>query len=113
MGHPVGKKNRYYSKDEKIRIVKEVLAGKSSKEVGAETGIGSRLIRGWVTLYLEQGEDALENKRKPGNPLCRYANKKDMSEVEQLRYELSRAELELAKIKKVYEVERRRGQPKK
>lgn len=113
MGHPVGKKNRYYSKDEKIRIVKEVLAGKSSKEVGAETGIGSRLIRGWVTLYLEQGEDALENKRKPGNPLCRYANKKDMSEVEQLRYELARAELELAKIKKVYEVERRRRQPKK
>lgn len=113
MGHPVGKKNRYYSKDEKIRIVKEVLAGKSSKEVGAETGIGSRLIRGWVTLYLEQGEDALENKRKPGNPLCRYANKKDMSEVEQLRYELARAELELAKIKKVYGVERRRGQPKK
>lgn len=113
MGHPVGKKNRYYSKDEKIRIVKEVLAGKSSKEIGAETGIGSRLIRGWVTLYLEQGEDALENKRKPGNPLCRYANKKDMSEVEQLRYELARAELELAKLKKVYGVERRRGLPKK
>lgn len=113
MGHPTGKKNRYYSKDEKIRIVKEVLGGKSSKEVGRETGIGSRLIRSWVSLYLEQGEDSLENKRRPGNPLCRYANKKDMSEIEQLRYELARAELELAKLKKACKVERRRGQPKK
>ncbi len=113
MGHPRGKKNRYYSRDEKIKVVKAVLSGKSSKEVGRETGIGDRLIRGWVSLYLEQGEDGLENKRKPGNPLCRYANKKDMSEVEQLRYELARAELELAKLKKGYEAERRRGQPKK
>jgi len=113
MCQPIEKKNRYYSKDEKVRIVKEVLAGKSSKEAGNETGIGSRLIRGWVTLYLEQGENALKNKRKPGNPLCGYANKKDMSEIEQLRYELVRAELELAKLKKVYERERRCGQPKK
>lgn len=113
MGHPKGKKNRYYSKDEKIRIVREVLAGKSSKEKGNETGINSRLIRGWVTLYLEQGESALENKRRPGNPLCRYANKKDMSEVERLRYELAKAELELAKLKKAYEEERRCGQQKK
>lgn len=113
MGHPIGKKNRYYSKDEKIRIVKKVLRGKSSKEVGKETGIESRLIRSWVSLYLEQGENALENKRRPGNPLCRYANKKDMSEIEQLRYELARAELELAKLKKAYEVERRCDQPKK
>lgn len=100
MGHPVGKRNRYYSKDEKLRYVKEVLEGRSSKEVGHEAGISARLIREWVTLYLDHGERALENKRKPGNPLCRYSNKKDMSEIEQLRYELAKAELELAKLKK-------------
>lgn len=113
MGHPVGKKNRYYSKEDKLRIVKKVLAGKSSKEVGRETGVGHRLIRRWVTVFLEQGEAALENKRRPGNPLCRYMNKKDMSEVEQLRYELARAELELAKLKKAYEIERRCSQQRK
>ena len=101
MGHPKGKKNRYYSKDEKLRVVKAVLSGKGSEEVGKEIGIGNRLIRKWVTLYLDQGENALENKRKSGNPLCRYMNKKDMSETEQLRYELARAELELAKLKKL------------
>lgn len=51
MGHPAGQKNCYYSKDEKIRIVKKVLAGKSSKEVGNETGIGSWIINDWVSLY--------------------------------------------------------------
>ena len=107
MGHPTGKVNRYYSRDEKLRYVKEVLGGRSSKEVGREAGINSRLIREWVTLYLGHGEKALENKRKPGNPLCRYANKKDMSEIEQLRYELAKAELELAKLKKADELERR------
>ena len=34
MGHPKGKKNRYYSKDEKLRVVKAVLSGKGSEEVG-------------------------------------------------------------------------------
>ena len=62
-----------------------------------ETGIESRQIRHWVSLYLEQGEEVRENERRPGNPLCRYANKQDMSEVERLRDELARAELELAK----------------
>ena len=113
MGHPTGKANRYYSKEEKVRNVKEVLGGKSSKEVGRETGINARLIRQWVTLYLDHGEQALENKRKPGNPLCRYASKKDMSETERLRYELAKAELELAKLKKAWEMERRCRQQKK
>ena len=107
MGHPAGKRKRYYSKDEKLRYVKEVLGGRSGKEVGREAGISARLIREWVTLYLDHGEKALENKRKPGNPLCRYSNKKDMSEIEQLRYELAKAELELAKLKKACEMERR------
>lgn len=113
MGHPVGKSNRYYSKEEKLRIVKEVMSGRGSKDVGRETGVGDRLIRSWITLYMEQGEAALENKRSPGNPLCRYSKKKDMSEVEQLRYELAKAELELAKLKKVCEEERRCRQPRK
>ncbi len=53
MGHPKGKKNHYYSRDEKIRVVKAVLSGKSSKEVGSETGIGDRLIRSWVSPTLK------------------------------------------------------------
>lgn len=113
MGHPKGKKNRYYSKEEKLQVVKEVLDGKSSREVYRETGINHRLIRTWVSLYIEKGESSLENKRKPGNPLCKYTNRKKMSEVDRLRYELAKAELELAKLKKAWELERRWKQQKR
>ena len=112
-GHPKGKRNRYHSKDFKISVVQKVLDGKSSKEVGKKYGINDRLIRQWTSLYLEGGEAALENKRKPGNPLCKYSNKKNLSEIEQLRYELAKAEIELAKLKKVCEQERRCRLPKR
>ena len=111
-GHPKGKSNRYHSKDFKISVVQEVLNGRSSKEVGEKYGINDRLIRQWTSLYLEGGEEALENKRKPGNPLCKYSSKKILSEIEQLRYELAKAEIELAKLKKVWEQERRCRLPK-
>jgi Transposase and inactivated derivatives len=107
------RRKRYYSQEEKIEIVKRCLAGESSKEAEKRTGIGSRLIRKWITDYEKFGGEGLKNKRRPGNPLAKYVNKKNLSEVEQLRYELARAEIEIAKLKKVYESERRCGRQRK
>ncbi|GAV23374.1 uncharacterized protein BN742_00752 [Carboxydothermus pertinax] len=39
--------------------------------------------------------------------------KKNLSEVERLRFELAKAEVELAKLKKLYKIERRFAQRKK
>jgi Transposase and inactivated derivatives len=97
---------RYYSQENKIEIVKRCLSGESSKEAERRTGIGARLIRNWIKEYNEFGENGLKNKRRPGNPLAKYINKKNFSEIEQLRYELAKAEIEIAKLKKVYELER-------
>lgn len=108
-----GMSHTYRSKEFKLSIVKEVPGGKSSKQVGRETGIGDSLVRTWVRQYQKDGETALETKRKPGNPLSKYTNRKNLSEVERLRYELAKAELELSKLKKAYETERRCRQPKK
>ena len=36
---------------------------------------------------LNQGEDALINKRKPGNPLMKYSKRKTLTKEEQLEYE--------------------------
>lgn len=104
---------RYYSQEYKLEIVKRCLSGESSKAVSRATGICCRLIRNWITLYNTLGEEGLENKRRPGNPLAGYVNKKNLSEVEQLRYELAKAEIEIARLKKVYEVERRCSRPKR
>lgn len=103
----------YRSKEYKLSIVKKVLEGKSSKEVGTEAGINDSLVRAWVRQYQEDGEIALEPKRRPGNPLSKYTKRKELSEVEQLRYELAKAELELSKLKKAYEEERRCRQLKR
>ena len=108
-----GKTHTYRSKEFKLNIVKEVLGGKSSKEVGKEAGIHDSLIRAWVRQYQKDGETALEPKRRPGNPLSKYTSRKELSEVEQLRYELAKAELELSKLKKAYQEERRCLRPRK
>ena len=103
----------YRSKEFKLNLVKEVLGGKSSREVGKGAGISDSLVRTWVRQYQKDGEVALEPKRKPGNPLCKYTRRKELSEIEQLRYELAKAELELSKLKKAYQEERRCPQPKR
>ncbi len=103
----------YRSKEYKLSIVKKVLEGKSSKEVGTEAGINDSLVRAWIRQYQKGGETALEPKRRPGNPLSKYTRRKELSEVERLRYELAKAELELSKLKKVYQEERRCSRLKK
>lgn len=108
-----GISHTYRSKEFKLSIVKEVLGGKSSKEVGREACIDDSLVRNWVRKYQKDGEAALEPKRRPGNPLSKYTSRKELSEIEKLRYELAKAELELSKLKKAYEEERRCRQPRK
>ena len=102
-----GTPHRYFSKEFKLAAVKNVLAGQSAKAVGKKLDVGGDLVRAWVKKYLEEGEHALEPKRKPGNPLCRYIHRKELSETDRLRYELAKAEVEIAKLKKAYELQRR------
>ena len=97
-------KNTYYSKDEKIRIIKKVIEeGKSSYTVAKEENIASSgMIRRWIKNYVEQGEDVLINKKKPGNPLSKYSNKKNLSEMEKLQYENMKLRIENEPLKKGY-----------
>ena len=96
--------NTYYSKDEKLRIVKKVVEeGKSSYDVAKEENISSSwMIRRWVKIYIETGYDALDNKKKPGNPLSKYSNKKNLTEMEQLQYENMKLRIENERLKKGY-----------
>jgi len=99
-----GQKFKHWSKEEKIRIVKKVVdEGKSSIQVAKEENISSSgMIRHWVRLYIEKGENALENKKKPGNPLIKYSNKKNLTKEEQLEYENMKLRIENELLKKGY-----------
>lgn len=101
MGRPKGGKNRYWSKEEKIRIINRVLAdGMSARQVAIQESISDGMLCTWIKKYLEQCKNALENKNKPGNPLAKYSRRKELSELEKLEYENMKLRIENERLKK-------------
>jgi len=96
-------KYRYWSKDEKLRIVNRVLKdGLSARQVSNEENISNGMLNNWIKKYFEQGEKGLENKRKPGNPLVKYSSRKTLTEIEKLEYENMKLRIENERLKKGY-----------
>jgi transposase-like protein len=113
MGRPKGGTNKSHSKEEKLALVLRNIAGETLTSLGRETGIYYAQIHKWTKQYLEGGEEALINKRKPGNPLAKYHRKKELTPIEQLEYKVALLERELLKkngeivrLKKSIELER-------
>ena len=113
MGRQKGGKNNSHSKEEKMALVKRVLGGEALRTLERETGVSSSQIHKWTKQYLEGGEAALVNKRKPGNPLAKYERRKELTPTEQLEYKIALLERELlkrdgeiARLKKSIELER-------
>ena len=96
-------KNRIWSKDEKLRIInRHLIDGLSTSKIAKEEDISGGMLRGWIKKYLEYGEEALINKKKPGNPLAKYSNKKNLTKQEQLEYENMKLRIENELLKKGY-----------
>ena len=113
MGRPKGGKNKTHSKEEKLALVLRNLNGETLTSLERETGIYNAQIYKWTKQYLEGGEEALINKRKPGNPLAKYINRKELTQIEQLEYkvallerELLKKDAEVVRLKKSIELER-------
>ena len=95
--------NRYWSKEEKLKMIKEVLNGKSTQEVARENDISGGMLRNWIIKYNQDGEDSLINKKKPGNPMLKYyVTKHFKSREEELEYENMRLKIENERLKKGY-----------
>ena len=113
MSRPKGGTNVSHSKEEKLALVLRNLSGETAGALERETGICHTQIHKWAKQYLEGGEEALVNKRKPGNPLAKYHRKKELTPIEQLEYKVALLERELLKkdgeivrLKKSIELER-------
>lgn len=86
-GRTKGEKNKYWSKEDKYKVIKPILEfEKSSREVTRETGISNGMISNWIKIYNETGINGLENQNKPGNSLSKYSNKKNLKDMEKLQY---------------------------
>ena len=101
-GRPKGRKNKYYSKEEKLKYIKQMLEGRSCWDIERKDGIGHAITNRWLKNYNDLGEDGLENKKKPGNPLCKYSNKKTLTDIEKLQYENMKLRIENERLKKGY-----------
>ena len=97
MGRPKGGTNTSHSKEEKLALVSRILKGETGRVLEKETGICHTQIHKWTKQYLEEGEDALVNKRKPGNSIAKYHKKKRLTPIEQLEYKIILLERELLK----------------
>jgi len=105
-GSKATKPNRYWSKEAKYEYVQLILSGEASMtQIGKDNDISVGQMSTWVKRYQEGGIEALENKRKPGNPLSKYQNKKELTELEQLQYENMKLKIENLRLKKGYTTE--------
>ena len=106
MGRPKGGKNKYWSKEEKLKLVKEVIEEhKSTNEVSNREQISNGMLNNWIKKYLEFGEEGLINKKKPGNPYGKFLKRKNLSDIEKLQYENMKLRIENERLKKGYIVE--------
>lgn len=96
-----GQKQKIRTEKEKYEIIKPILENRASQsQVSRKTGINVGLIYQWVKKYNEKGMEGLINKTKPGNPLSKYSNKKNLTKEEQLEYENMKLRIENEMLKK-------------
>lgn len=104
-------KGRLTTLDERIEIVSYCIAkGKNYSAAIEKYGVSYQQIYSWVCKYEEKGVDGLIDKRGKRKP------SEEMTEVERLRAdnkmlkaENEYKEMEIAVLKKLQEIERRRG----
>lgn len=101
MSRPKGGTNKYWTKEEKLKIVQEVMKS-GLMETCRKKNIYFGMVTNWVKKYKEEGENGLINKKKPGNPLCKYSSKKELTREENLEFENMKLRIELERLKKGY-----------
>ena len=105
MGRPKGGKNRSWSKEEKLRVVLRNLDDKIGQQtIAREENISRGQVHSWIQKYLEGGPDALENRKKPGNPFAALSTSKSLTEEQRLKLIVEKQKIEIERLKKGYVV---------
>lgn len=104
------KKARSTTQEERIQIAKECYAsGKNYGEMALKYNVSYQQVRTWTLRYEEQGEAGLEDRRgkRKKDQTPRTELEKAQIEIERLKHELRKAEMERDLLKKLDEVMRR------
>lgn len=102
MGRPKGGRNRKYTVDEKLRLIRmNTEQYMSSYEISRLTGISEKNIRRWIGQYIREGAEGLKPKKK-GNPFSALYTSKSLSREERLELENLKLRIENERLKKGY-----------
>ena len=105
-------KGRETTQAERIAVAKACIAnGKNYGEVAIGYNISYQQARSWTLKYIEGGEAALEDRRgqRKKDQQPRTELEQAQIEIEQLKNKLKMLEMENHLLKKLEEIERRRG----
>lgn len=96
-----GQKYRHWSAEEKYKVIEPALNMQASGvQVAKNNNLSIGMVGNWIVAYKKYGIEGLTPKRKPGNPLSKYANKKNLTKEEQLEYENMKLRMENEMLKK-------------
>jgi transposase len=108
MGRSKGTKNVMRTPEEKERLIKEYFNSEQSKRVFAESrGILRTVFDDWVKKYEKSGMEGLKSKTGKGgkgNMFAALNTGKHLSEIDRLRLENMKKDIEIARLKKGYYV---------
>ena len=105
-------KGRETTQAERIAVAKACIAnGKNYGEVAIQHNVSYQQARSWTFKYIEGGESALEDRRgqRKKDQQPRTELEQAQIEIEQLKHKLKMLEMENHLLKKLEEIERRRG----
>ena len=103
MGRPKGSKNRNWTQEEKLRIVRRYFdEGIGQRTIAKQEGISRGLIYQWINKYRDGGPEALIPSKKSGNPFAALYASKSLSEVDRLKLLVAKQEIEINRLKKGY-----------
>ena len=99
----MARRYRFWTAEQKLEIITPVINGEISiTQQAKKYEISDENIIKWIRRYKENGIDGLINKNKPGNPLAKYYNRKQLTEIEKLEYENMKLRIENERLKKGY-----------
>ena len=105
-------KGRETTQAERIAVAKACIAnGKNYGEVAIAHNVSYQQARSWTLKYIEGGDAALEDRRgqRKKDQQPRTELEQAQIEIEQLKHKLKMVEMENHLLKKLEEIERRRG----
>ena len=96
MGKVCSRKNRRWTKEDRIRVVKRYL----DEHIGTGTlakieNVPRGTLRKWITKYLKSGEEALESKKKVGNRFSALHTSKSLTLEERQRLIIEKQQIEI------------------